>query len=211
MLDAACGSGNFLYVAIHMLLDLEKEVITYASDRGLSPIPQVNPAQLHGLEINPYAQELAQVVIWIGYLQWMHFNGFKMPDHPVLTPIETIKQMDAILDLSDPEHPKEPEWPEAEFIVGNPPFLGGTGFGQGSAMFMLTGCFNLYDGVSGHSPIFAVTGLRRPAMQIAQEECKRAGLLGDARNSRRCQSRSAGANQGQRRHLLCDERPRLGS
>ena len=94
MLDAACGSGNFLYVAIHMLLDLEKEVITYASDRGLSPIPQVNPAQLHGLEINPYAQELAQVVVWIGYLQWMHYNGFKMPDHPVLTPIETIKQMD---------------------------------------------------------------------------------------------------------------------
>ena len=64
-------------------------------------------------------------MVWIGYLQWMHYNGFKMPDHPVLTPIETIKQMDAILDLSDPEHPKEPEWPEAEFIVGNPPFLGG--------------------------------------------------------------------------------------
>ena len=64
-------------------------------------------------------------MIWIGYLQWMHYNGFKMPDHPVLTPIDTIKQMDAILDLSDPEHPKEPEWPEAEFIVGNPPFLGG--------------------------------------------------------------------------------------
>ena len=85
----------------------------------------MNPAQLHGLEINPYAQELAQVVIWIGYLQWMHFNGFKMPDHPVLTPIETIRRMDAIVDLSDPEHPKEPEWPEAEFIVGNPPFLGG--------------------------------------------------------------------------------------
>ena len=92
VLDPACGSGNFLYVAIHMLLDLEKEVIAYASDRGLSLVPQVNPAQLHGLEINPYAQQLAQVVIWIGYLQWMHYNGFKMPDHPVLTPIETIKQ-----------------------------------------------------------------------------------------------------------------------
>ena len=124
VLDPACGSGNFLYVAIHMLLDLEKEVIAYAAMRGLSIVPQVNPSQLHGLEINPYAQQLAQVVIWIGYLQWMHHNGFKMPDHPVLTPIETIRQMDAILDLSDPEHPKEPEWPEAEFIVGNPPFLG---------------------------------------------------------------------------------------
>ncbi len=125
VLDAACGSGNFLYVAINMLLDLEKEVIAYAATRGLSLVPRVSPLQLHGLEINPYAQQLAQVVIWIGYLQWMHYNGFKMPDHPVLTPIETIRQMDAILDLSDPEHPKEPEWPEAEFIVGNPPFLGG--------------------------------------------------------------------------------------
>ena len=125
VLDPACGSGNFLYVAIHMLLDLEKEVIAYANMRGLSPVPQVNPLQLHGLEINPYAQQLAQVVIWIGYLQWMHHNGFKMPDHPVLAPIESIRCMDAILDLSDPEHPKEPEWPEAEFMVGNPPFLGG--------------------------------------------------------------------------------------
>ena len=98
VLDAACGSGNFLYVAIRMLLDLEKEVIAYAASHGLSLVPQVNPAQLHGLEINPYAQELAQVVIWIGYLQWMHFNGFKMPDQPVLTPIDTIKRMDAILD-----------------------------------------------------------------------------------------------------------------
>ena len=124
VLDPACGSGNFLYVAIHMLLDLEKEVIAYAATRGLSLVPQVNPAQLHGLEINPYAQQLAQVVIWIGYLQWMHHNGFKMPDHPVLAPIESIRCMDAIFDLSDPEHPKEPEWPEAEFIVGNPPFLG---------------------------------------------------------------------------------------
>ena len=125
VLDAACGSGNFLYVALHMLLDLEKEVIAYAATRGLALVPRVNPAQLHGLEINPYAQQLAQVVIWIGYLQWMHHNGFKMPDHPVLARIESIRCTDAILDLSDPEHPKEPEWPEAEFIVGNPPFLGG--------------------------------------------------------------------------------------
>ena len=125
MLDPACGSGNFLYVAIHLLLDLEKEVITYAQSRGLSLLPHVRPTQLAGLEINPYAQQLAQVVIWIGYLQWMHHNGFKMPSNPVLDPIENIRCMDAILDLSDPENPKEPEWPKADVIVGNPPFLGG--------------------------------------------------------------------------------------
>ena len=58
-------------------------------------------------------------------MQWKYQNGFPAPRNPVLEPIETIREMDAILDLSDPEHPKEPEWPKADFIVGNPPFLGG--------------------------------------------------------------------------------------
>ncbi len=124
ILDPACGSGNFLYVAINLLLDLEKEVIAYGATHGTSLLPQVRPTQLAGIEINPYAQQLAQVVIWIGYLQWMHHNGFNPPRNPVLEPIESIQRMDAILDLSDPEHPKEPEWPAADFIVGNPPFLG---------------------------------------------------------------------------------------
>ena len=111
-------------MAINLLLDLEKEVIAYAAAHGLALFPHVRPTQLSGLEINPFAQQLAQVVIWIGYLQWMHHNGFKPPSDPVLEPIESIRCQDAILDLSDPEHPKEPEWPAAEFIVGNPPFLG---------------------------------------------------------------------------------------
>jgi len=124
ILDPACGSGNFLYVAITLLLDLEKEVIAKAAIYGTSLLPQVRPAQLHGLEINPYAAELAQVVIWIGYLQWMHSNGFNAPRDPILEPIQTIRNMDAIIDLSGPGNPKEPEWPEADVIVGNPPFLG---------------------------------------------------------------------------------------
>ncbi len=113
-------------MAINLLLDLEKEVIAYAATRGASLLPQVRPTQLSGLEINPYAQQLAQVVIWIGYLQWMHHNGFNAPRDPILEPIESIRLMDAILDLSDRENPKEPEWPAADFIVGNPPFLGGS-------------------------------------------------------------------------------------
>ena len=124
VLDPACGSGNFLYVALHLLLNLEKEVITFAANHGVGLLPQVRPTQLHGIEINPYAQQLAQVVIWIGFLQWMRDNGFSPPRNPVLEPIESIECRDAILDLSDPENPREPEWPEAEVIVGNPPFLG---------------------------------------------------------------------------------------
>ncbi|MFG0252245.1 MAG: DNA methyltransferase, partial [Phycisphaerales bacterium JB038] len=126
ILDPACGSGNFLYVAIQQLLGLEKEVITFAArpEIGQSPLPQVRPTQLYGVEISPYAAELAQVVIWIGYLQWMRDNGFRAPSDPILSPLTTIENKDAILDLTDPAKPRIPEWPEADFIIGNPPFLG---------------------------------------------------------------------------------------
>lgn len=138
ILDPACGSGNFLYVAIQQLLNLEKEVITYAAreEIGLGLIPHVRPTQLHGIEINPYAAELAQVVIWIGYLQWMRDNGFAIPRDPILEPIRSIERRDAILKWVDENGERIPEWregakctgaaewPEAEFIIGNPPFLG---------------------------------------------------------------------------------------
>ncbi len=177
VLDPACGSGNFLYVAIHVLLDLEKEVITYAADRGLAAFPRVNPTQLSGLEINPYAQQLAQVVIWNGYLQWMHYNGFKMPDHPVLTPIESVRQMDAILDLSDPEHPKEPEWPEAEFIVGNPPFLGGKLLRKNLGDEYVDAMFKLWGERVPREADLCCYWFERARAQIKLGKCHRAGLL----------------------------------
>jgi hypothetical protein len=126
ILDPACGSGNFLYVAIQQLLYLEKDVIRFAAspDVRVGLWPTVRPTQLHGIEINPYAAELAQVVIWIGYLQWMHDNGFNAPSNPILEPLQTIENRDAILDLTDPANPKPAAWPEADFIIGNPPFLG---------------------------------------------------------------------------------------
>ena len=77
-----------------------------------------------GLEINAYARELAQVVIWIGYLQWRYQHGFGHPE-PVLANLETIQLQDALIDTTDPANPKEAEWPHADYIIGNPPFLGG--------------------------------------------------------------------------------------
>ena len=132
ILDPACGSGNFLYVAIQQLLYLEKEVVRYAAQPEIEVglLPTVRPTQLHGIEISPYAAELAQVVIWIGYLQWMHENGFNVPRDPILEPLQTIENRDAILDLSDPERPAPAEWPESDFVVGNPPFLGSKLFRQ---------------------------------------------------------------------------------
>ena len=125
VLDPACGSGNFLYIALRLLLDLEREVIDFAAVQGWYGLtPTVQPNQMLGLEINHYAAELARTALWIGYIQWHQANGFAYTQRPILTPLDTIRQTDAILDLTDPEHPAEPEWPPAEFIVGNPPFLG---------------------------------------------------------------------------------------
>ncbi len=127
VLDPACGSGNFLYVALVALLDLEKEVSRYAATSGLSAmISQVHPRQVMGLEINEYAAELASVVIWIGYLQWLQQNGMLgRRIGAILESLDAIRLQDALLDRSDPEQPREAAWPAADVIIGNPPFLGG--------------------------------------------------------------------------------------
>jgi hypothetical protein len=124
VLDPACGSGNFLYVALRSLLDLEKQLITYATGVcGLTGFfPRVGPEQMRGLELNDYAVELAPVVVWIGYIQWLRENGFGEPEQPILRRFDMIRQQDAILNADG----TEPEWPQADFIVGNPPFLGGS-------------------------------------------------------------------------------------
>jgi type II restriction/modification system DNA methylase subunit YeeA len=127
ILDPACGSGNFLYVSLALLKALEKEVIAFASLHGIRGMtPKVHPRQLFGIEINPYAHELASVVIWIGYLQWKHRNAVPLDDEvPILQPLDQIAFMDAILDASRPMAPCEPEWPRVDVVVGNPPFVGG--------------------------------------------------------------------------------------
>lgn len=125
VLDPACGSGNFLYVSLRQLLELEKEVSAFAGSVGLTPFfPGVSPEQLYGIETSPYAHELAQVSIWIGYLQWMVDNGFGTPQEPILGPMTNILRMDAIMERENGQV-QEPEWPVADVIVGNPPFLGG--------------------------------------------------------------------------------------
>jgi type II restriction/modification system DNA methylase subunit YeeA len=132
VLDAACGSGNFLYVALTQLKNLEKELWTYAGGIGLTqPELGVSPAQLYGIEKNQFAAELAQVVVWIGYLQWMRTNGFwELPD-PILRTLHNIECRDAILTVDLHGNPVEPEWPEVDVIIGNPPFLGGNRIRKG--------------------------------------------------------------------------------
>ncbi len=127
VLDPACGSGNFLYVSLQKLKDLEKEVCIFADNHGIGGLyPRVGPWQLYGIEINEYACELAQMTVWIGFLQWTIANGYGNFETPLLRKMpENFQCKDAILDLSDRDNPKEPEWPAVDYVVGNPPFLGG--------------------------------------------------------------------------------------
>lgn len=172
VLDPACGSGNFLYVTLEHLKRLEGEVRDAL--RGFGEKQEVfegvgltvDPHQLLGIELNPRAAAIAELVLWIGYLQW-HFRTFgnRMPAEPVIKAFRNIECRDAVLayDRTEPvldeagrpvtrwdgrtmkTHPvtgeevpdetaqvqvlryinsKKAEWPKADFIVGNPPFIG---------------------------------------------------------------------------------------
>lgn len=167
VLDPACGSGNFLYVALEMMKRLEGEVTSLMIELGdTRPLITVDPHQFLGIELNPWAANVAELVLWIGYLQW-HYrtHGTAAPSEPVLRDFKNIRNADAVLEWSDrtprmdadgnpvtrwdglttirhpvtgeevPDpaarvqvfdyaKPKPTQWPRAEFIVGNPPFIG---------------------------------------------------------------------------------------
>ena len=178
VLDPACGSGNFLYIALRSLLDLEKEVIDFAALRGWPGLtPRVKPDQMHGLEINPYAAELARTALWIGYIQWHQANGFRYTQQPILTPLNTIRQADAILAGGDTGSPQETEWPAAEFIIGNPPFLGGKLLRSQLGDEYVDALFQCYRGrVPAEADIVCYWFENARAM-LEQGRAKRAGLL----------------------------------
>ena len=179
VLDPACGSGNFLYLALRGLLDLEKRVIDYAAVQGWHGLtPTVKPNQMLGLEINPYAAELARTALWIGYIQWHQSNGFPYTQNPILTPLDTIRQTDAILDRSDADHPAEPEWPAAEFIVGNPPFLGNKMMRRGLGDETVDAIYSVYNDRLPKGSDLCCYWFEKAGAQIASGKAKRAGLLG---------------------------------
>lgn len=123
VLDPAMGSGNFLYVTMRLLLDLELEVrsTTRTLTQDLLPEAKVSPRQFLGMEVNEYAHEIAGMVLWIGYLQWMREHDEKRRATPVLEKLPGLVHGDALFDWAAGA---ARTWPEAEFIVGNPPFLG---------------------------------------------------------------------------------------
>lgn len=121
VLDPACGSGNFLYLALLAIKDLEHRVGLEAEALGLGrQFPTVGPEVVQGIELNRYAAELARVTVWIGEIQWMLKHGFGAGRDPILKPLENIQTRDALIN----EDGTATKWPEADAIIGNPPFLG---------------------------------------------------------------------------------------
>lgn len=172
VLDPACGSGNFLYVTLEHMKRLEGEVLNLLHDlgesQGLLELEgvSVDPHQFLGLEINPRAARIAEMVLWIGYLQWHYRTHGKVnPPEPVLRDFRNIENRDALIAYDAVEllcdetgkpitrwdgittkaspitgeqvpdesaqveqylyrNPRKAEWPQADYIVGNPPFIG---------------------------------------------------------------------------------------
>ncbi|WP_132999248.1 class I SAM-dependent DNA methyltransferase [Luteimonas arsenica] len=181
VLDPACGSGNFLYVTLEHLKRLEGEVLNALDELGdrqtglalggeradAAAGETVDPHNLLGIELNPRAAAIAEVVLWIGYLQW-HYRtrGDVHPPQPVIRDFRNIENRDAVLAHDGVEFvtdergvpvtrwdgetmkvspvtgelvpdeavrrpveryldPRKAAWPEADFVVGNPPFIGG--------------------------------------------------------------------------------------
>jgi hypothetical protein len=163
-LDPACGSGNFLYVTLQMVKRIEVEVLNELADvtgsRELR-FQEVDPSQFHGIEVKPWAREIAELTLWIGFHQfWRKTHGDVQPEEPILRDTGTLENRDAVLasdgerhdakrDRQDPTprikhpvtgelvpdpkrkleyrevvNPREAEWPRADFIIGNPPFMG---------------------------------------------------------------------------------------
>jgi type II restriction/modification system DNA methylase subunit YeeA len=194
VLDPACGSGNFLYVSLRALKDLEAAVMAAFTPLGLPFRDVVTPNQFYGIELNSFAVQLARVVIWIGYLQWRYeqvgklkpvlFAQISSPDllqMPIIRDQnedgEHIQNDDAILRYDAEGKPYEPEWPAAEVIIGNPPFLGGNRIRAEIGDKYVDELFALYQ---GRVPAFAdmvCYWFEKARSQIEDKHAKRAGLL----------------------------------
>lgn len=224
VLDPACGSGNFLYVTLDLFMELEAEVLRELRDLGEGQGSlkvqgaMVNPGQFLGIEKNPRARQIADLVLWIGYLQRQRRqHEHETPIEPILQPYKNIVEGDAVLtwrreELRRDEHgkpirvwdgktfkkhpvtgldvpdetkqitvteyldPRPAEWPAADYIVSNPPFLGGkflrTVLGDGYAQAL----WQTYPLVGG-SADFVMYWWHRAAELVRAGKVRRFGFI----------------------------------
>ncbi|WP_332880042.1 class I SAM-dependent DNA methyltransferase [Denitrificimonas caeni] len=224
VLDPACGSANFLYVALEHMKRLEGEVLGFISElsdgQGVLDADglTVSPHQFLGLEINPRAAQIAELVLWIGYLQW-HYrlnDRLDIPE-PILKDFKNIECRDALIDYDsrDPllddngdlvsiwdgismkaspttgelipdetgratvyqyHNPRRAEWPEAEYIIGNPPYIGARRIRLALGDGYLKALRGVYSEIPEHAD-FVMYWWARAAEYVGKEESKRFGLI----------------------------------
>ena len=197
VLDPACGSGNFLYLALMELKSIEHRVNIEAEALGIglaSETPLCGPETMAGIELNPYAAELARVSVWIGDIQWSRRNGFEAGKNPILRKLDTIENRDAVL---APDGTRA-EWPRADVVVGNPPFLGNKKMIAGLGEAYTLALRQAYPQVPGGVDLVAYWFAQAWA-QMQAGELTRAGLV--ATNSIR-----GGANRAVLRPILAGGR-----
>ncbi len=226
VLDPACGSGNFLFVVLEHLKRLEAEVLlvldSYAGQTTLDMTGgyRVTPEQLLGLEINPRAAAIADVVLWIGYLQW-HFRTYgdaQRLDAPILKEYKNIRLQDAVLayderkprldeagepvtrwdgqtmkvhpatgeevpdetaqtPVYDYTNPRPAEWPEAEYIVGNPPFIGPARMREALGDGYTEALREAYKGEVGDSSDLVIYWWHKAAVYVRKGKAQRFGFI----------------------------------
>ena len=181
VLDPACGSGNFLYIALRELKQLEQEFLDWAAaELQLGMLGRrVGPGNMLGIDIDEFAVDLTRASLWIGEIQWVQERTAEYTRRPILGSTSQIECRDALLeqDVFGNPQPKPAEWPEAEFIIGNPPFLGGKRMPDelGSEYLgVLRECWE--DAVPGGADL-SVYWHEQARRQIAAGQSHRAGLL----------------------------------
>jgi type II restriction/modification system DNA methylase subunit YeeA len=178
ILDPACGSGNFLYLALQGVKDLELKANLECEAMGLEPrVPTVGPEIVHGIEINPLAAELARTTVWIGDIQWRIRNGIYARPQPILKKLDSVECRDALLTTNADGRVAEASWPDAEFIVGNPPFLGIRLMRAGLGDKTVERLFGVYDGRVSREADLVVYWFEKARAQIKAGKTSRAGLV----------------------------------
>ena len=181
VLDPACGSGNFLYVTFAGLKALEDEarraaerLVGEAVAEGLG----VQPTQMRGIELNARAAAIADLVLWIGHLQWhrQHGHGRTLTE-PILDGYGQVEHRDALLQPADADGYRNPAaWPQADFIVGNPPFIGASRMRDALGDAYTERLRDAYDDVP-ESADFVMYWWDRAAFAVREGRARRFGFI----------------------------------
>jgi hypothetical protein len=220
VLDPACGSGNFLYVSMELMKRLEGDVVNALSEFGNDVLPGVtiDPHQFLGIEINPRAAAVAELVLWIGFIQWhVRTRDEVAPPEPILKDYHNIECRDAVLtweaiepvlgadgnpvtrwdgratkpnpvtglEIPDEDsrvqelrylRPQKAEWPKANYIVGNPPFIGGWKLRQELGAGYTDGLWSISDRVPPKAD-YVMHWWTKAAELVAEKRVARFGFI----------------------------------